>query len=88
MEFVAGPAQSTLYAWIYDHKTLGKDKLLGSGQVDVGFTLYLYALSCLVAHHTSSDLASLEARCQLQRRSSVGAARGARSPAPATRFRC
>ncbi|THH27082.1 hypothetical protein EUX98_g7106 [Antrodiella citrinella] len=34
-EFVAGPAQPTLYAWIYDHKTLGKDKMLGSASVDI-----------------------------------------------------
>ncbi|KAH8086661.1 tricalbin [Cristinia sonorae] len=35
LEFSAGPAQPTIFAWIYDHKTLGKDKLLGSAQADI-----------------------------------------------------
>jgi len=26
-----------IYVWIYDHKTLGKDRELGSGEVDVRF---------------------------------------------------
>ena len=33
--FAAGPSQQKLYAWIYDYKTLGKDKTLGSAEVDV-----------------------------------------------------
>ena len=33
--FVAGPSQSKLHIWIHDYKTLGKDKLMGSGEVDV-----------------------------------------------------
>ncbi len=28
-------ATSKIYVWIYDHKTLGKDKELASGEVDV-----------------------------------------------------
>lgn len=33
--FYAGPSQSKVYVWVHDHKTLGKDKLLGSGEVDL-----------------------------------------------------
>ena len=34
--FHAAPAtQPKMHAWIYDHKTLGKDKLLGSAEIDV-----------------------------------------------------
>ncbi|CCM00331.1 uncharacterized protein FIBRA_02361 [Fibroporia radiculosa] len=34
--FSASPAaQPRLHAWIYDHKTLGKDKLLGSAEIDL-----------------------------------------------------
>ncbi len=32
---MAGPSQPKLYAWVHDYKTLGKDKLLGTGEVDV-----------------------------------------------------
>ncbi|KZT23846.1 tricalbin [Neolentinus lepideus HHB14362 ss-1] len=35
LTFGAGPMTPKLYAWIHDHKTLGKDKLLGSGEVDI-----------------------------------------------------
>ncbi|RPD58353.1 tricalbin [Lentinus tigrinus ALCF2SS1-6] len=34
--FSAAPAtQPKLWAWVYDHKTLGKDKLLGSAEVEI-----------------------------------------------------
>ncbi|KAH9919105.1 tricalbin [Fomitopsis serialis] len=34
--FSAAPAtQPKMHAWIYDHKTLGKDKLLGSAEIDL-----------------------------------------------------
>ncbi|TFY83046.1 hypothetical protein EWM64_g967 [Hericium alpestre] len=33
--FSANPAISKLYAWIWDHKTLGKDKILGEAEVDI-----------------------------------------------------
>ncbi|KAI1797561.1 tricalbin [Ganoderma leucocontextum] len=34
--FSAAPAtQPKLFAWVYDHKTLGKDKLLGSAEIDI-----------------------------------------------------
>ncbi|KAI0726177.1 tricalbin [Fomitopsis betulina] len=34
--FHAAPAtQPKMHAWIYDHKTLGKDKLLGSAEIDL-----------------------------------------------------
>ena len=33
--FAAGPSQQKLYTWMYDYKTLGKDKLLGSAEIDV-----------------------------------------------------
>ncbi|EPQ61056.1 tricalbin [Gloeophyllum trabeum ATCC 11539] len=35
LTFSAGPMTNKLYAWIHDHKTLGKDKLLGSGEIDI-----------------------------------------------------
>ncbi|TFK76782.1 tricalbin [Pluteus cervinus] len=33
--FYAGPGQAKLHIWIHDHKTLGRDKLLGEGEVDI-----------------------------------------------------
>ncbi|CAL1696266.1 unnamed protein product [Somion occarium] len=33
--FVANPSYPTLYVWIHDHKTIGRDKLLGSAEVDI-----------------------------------------------------
>ncbi|KAI0080049.1 tricalbin [Panus rudis PR-1116 ss-1] len=33
--FVVNPSYPTLYAWVHDHKTLGRDKLLGSAEVDI-----------------------------------------------------
>ena len=34
--FSASPStQPKLYVWVYDHKTLGKDKALGSAEIDV-----------------------------------------------------
>lgn len=33
--FTAGPATEKLYVWVHDHKTLGRDKLLGEGEVDI-----------------------------------------------------
>ncbi|KAH7915157.1 C2 domain-containing protein [Hygrophoropsis aurantiaca] len=31
----AGPFTPKIHVWVYDHKTLGKDKMLGEGEVDV-----------------------------------------------------
>ncbi|KAJ7071483.1 C2 domain-containing protein [Mycena amicta] len=33
--FAAGSFTPRLYVWIHDHKTLGKDKLLGEGEIDI-----------------------------------------------------
>ncbi|KAJ7139747.1 C2 domain-containing protein [Mycena epipterygia] len=33
--FSAGSYTPKLYIWIHDHKTLGKDKLLGEGEIDI-----------------------------------------------------
>jgi hypothetical protein len=33
--FAASAHMSKLRLWIYDHKTLGKDKLLAEGEIDV-----------------------------------------------------
>ncbi|EGO02737.1 hypothetical protein SERLA73DRAFT_165692 [Serpula lacrymans var. lacrymans S7.3] len=33
--FAAGTFTPKMHVWIYDHKTLGKDKLLGDGEVDI-----------------------------------------------------
>ncbi|TFK57601.1 tricalbin [Heliocybe sulcata] len=35
LTFSAGPVTPKLYAWIHDHKTIGKDRLLGSGEIDI-----------------------------------------------------
>jgi hypothetical protein len=37
LSFTAGPMTPKLFVWIYEHKTLGKDKLLGEGYADVSF---------------------------------------------------
>lgn len=39
--FTAGPLTPKVYAWVHDHKTLGKDKLLGEAEIDVCFLLSL-----------------------------------------------
>lgn len=31
--------QSRILVWIHDYKTIGRDKLLGAGEIDVGLTL-------------------------------------------------
>ncbi|KAF5375164.1 hypothetical protein D9758_000478 [Tetrapyrgos nigripes] len=33
--FTAGPLTPKMFVWIHDHKTLGKDKLLGDGEIDI-----------------------------------------------------
>jgi len=35
--FSASPLTPKLHVWIHDHKTLGKDKEIGEGDVDVRF---------------------------------------------------
>lgn len=37
--FEAGPVQQKLHVWVYDHKTIGKDKLLGTGEVEVSVNI-------------------------------------------------
>jgi hypothetical protein len=34
-KFTAGPMTPKIYVWVHDHKTLGKDKDLAEGEVDV-----------------------------------------------------
>lgn len=46
--FTAGPSQPKLYAWVHDYKTLGKDKLLGAGEIDVSSNLLVYALKLIL----------------------------------------
>lgn len=29
--------QAKVYAWLYEHKTLGKDKVIGSAEIDVSY---------------------------------------------------
>jgi hypothetical protein len=33
--FTAGSMTPKLFVWIYDHKTIGKDKMLAQGEIDV-----------------------------------------------------
>lgn len=33
--FMVNSGQSKIHAWVYDYKTLGKDKLLGAGEIDI-----------------------------------------------------
>lgn len=65
--FAAGPYTPKVFVWIHDHKTLGKDKLLGDGEVDVRICLIsLYILSHnIFIFFRSGDTYSLTA-CQLQ----------------------
>lgn len=30
-------SQSKIHVWVHDYKTIGRDKLLGAGEIDVGF---------------------------------------------------
>ena len=57
--FVAGPSQPKLYAWIFDYKTLGKDKLLGSGEVDVSSLALYQDLAFLTSLCRSGDTYNL-----------------------------
>ncbi|KAG5220503.1 transmembrane protein [Salix suchowensis] len=43
--FTAGQFTPKLFAWIHDHKTIGKDKLLGDGEVDIWRHIQPNALS-------------------------------------------
>lgn len=43
--FAAGPSQQKLYTWLYDYKTLGKDKSLGSAEIDVSIHFFLVSVS-------------------------------------------
>jgi hypothetical protein len=37
--FVVNSSQSKIQAWVHDYKTIGRDKLLGAGEIDVGLSL-------------------------------------------------
>lgn len=37
--FVVNSSQSKIQAWVHDYKTIGRDKLLGAGDIDVGLSL-------------------------------------------------
>lgn len=63
--FMAGPSQSKLFVWIHDYKTLGKDKLLGSGEVEVGCFDTFYFLA-------SADWLVGMATCEARRVSICG----------------
>ena len=39
--FRAGTVTPKLFAWVYDHKSLAKDKLLGEGEIEVRFLIYI-----------------------------------------------
>jgi hypothetical protein len=61
--FAAGALTPKLYVWIHDHKTLGKDKLLGEGEIDVciesiSFSYCLRIDSDLATHSTGRRLGS------------------------------
>jgi hypothetical protein len=47
--YTASAATTKMYVWIHDHKTLGKDKLLGLGEVDVRTLLLDYHFSLIVS---------------------------------------
>ena len=42
--------QSRILAWVHDYKTLGRDKLLGAGEIDVGLPLPLNDCVSNVVH--------------------------------------
>jgi hypothetical protein len=51
----ASAATTKIYAWLYEHKTLGKDKEIGTGEIDVNaifffdtFELYSFAHNTLM----------------------------------------
>ena len=39
--YSVGPSQTKIYVKVLDHKTLGKDKTLGEGEVDVSLLAFL-----------------------------------------------
>ena len=36
---MVSPGQSKIGVWVHDYKTIGRDKLLGAGEIDVGLCL-------------------------------------------------
>lgn len=60
----AGAATSKVYIWVYDHRTLGKDKLLGDGEIDVGS---LSSVKSLSVDWAPLDLASYPAHHRVWR---------------------
>jgi hypothetical protein len=63
--FVAGTFTPKLYIWIHDHKTLGKDKLLCEGEIDVRLVYLSWILSltrCIRSGGTSNPKAFQQQR--------------------------
>jgi Ca2+-dependent lipid-binding protein len=75
--FVAGAQTPKVYVWVYDHKTLGRDKLLGEGEVDVStFNPWLHATGTLTDDRIRSGDISSTVGIQPQKcRSSLRTAR-------------
>jgi hypothetical protein len=57
--FRAGTVTPKLFAWVFDHKTLAKDKLLGEGEIEVSVRVHnRYTVDRLIVNHPT-DLAVL-----------------------------
>lgn len=58
--FAASSLTPKLYVWIHDHKTLGKDKLLGDAEVDVRFFTFRRGWMRLTCAHRSGVIFHLK----------------------------
>lgn len=47
--FSAGALTPKIFVWVYDHKTIGKDKLLGQATIDVSSSDHLLEVNVLRA---------------------------------------
>lgn len=83
--FAAAPAtQPKLFVWVYDHKTLGKDKLLGSADIDVRLRHAYPHLHALTTVYLADLAASATRRgCPLPRPHRRAARRPRAAAAPA-----
>lgn len=45
--FSAGALTPKIFVWVYDHKTIGKDKLLGQAEIDVSSSNYILETTLL-----------------------------------------
>jgi len=85
--FAASPLTPKLHVWIHDHKTIGKDKEIGEGDVDVSLFFFGSLDTIVLFMNSITDLASYQTRGRFVRRSLCRTSTR-RHPATAPGIRC